>query len=81
MARKQAVKLLNENRMIKINLVLYCEMERVDVKSGEVTNTVAPLVSKTEVVSESTDVNELYDHTIDKIMKALEAFQMRNSNW
>ena len=81
MARKQAVKLLNENRMIKVNLVLYCEMERIDMKSGEVTNTVAPFVSKTEAVLESTDVNELYDHAIDKIMKALDAFQMRSNNW
>ena len=81
MARKQAVKLLNENRMIKVNLVLYCEMEHIDIKSGEATNTVEPFVSKTEAVLESTDVNELYDHAIDKIMKALDAFQMRGSNW
>ena len=56
-------------------------MERIDMKGGEVTNTVAPFVSKTEVVLESTDVHALYDHTIDKIMKALDIFQMRGSNW
>ena len=56
-------------------------MERINMKSGEVTNIVAPFVSKTEVVLKSTDVNELYDHAIDKIMKALDAFQMRGSNW
>ena len=56
-------------------------MECADMKSGEVTNTVAPFVSKTEVVLESTDVDELCDHAIDKIMKGLDAFQMRGSNW
>ena len=81
MARKQAVKLLNENQMNKVNLVLCCEKERIDMKSGEVTNTVAPFAPKTEVVLESTDIDELYDYAIDKIMKALDAFQMRGSNW
>ena len=44
------------------------------------TNTVALFVSKTQVALESTDVNELYDHAIDRIMKVLNAFRMRGSN-
>ena len=64
-AKSEVVNLIGKNRQTKINLVLFCKMERVDIKSGEVTNTVAPFVSKTEVVLEGTDVGELYNEASD----------------
>ena len=62
-------------------MVLSCEMERVDMRSGEVINTVAPFVSKTEVVLEGTDVGELCNKASDKILESIAKFQMMGSNW
>ena len=51
------------------------------MKSGEVINTTAPFVSKTEVVLEGTDVNELYNRASDIMLESMAMFQMRGSNW
>ena len=80
-AKAEVVNLLGRNRQTKVNLVLLCEMERVEMKSGEVINTTAPFVSKTEVVLEGTDVNELYIRASDKMLESMAMFQIRGSNW
>jgi hypothetical protein len=67
--------------MSKINLVLTCTMERVDMKSAEVITVEFPFVSKTEVVLASTNVNDLYKGAVDKILESMSTFQMRGSNW
>jgi hypothetical protein len=69
--RSQVVDLLSRNRQIKANIVLICEMERVDMKSGEVTTAEIPFATKAEVVLEATDVNELYTAAIDRILEKL----------
>ena len=51
------------------------------MKSVEVINTTAPFVSKTEVVLEETDVNDLYNRASDRILESMAMFQMRGSNW
>src|ERR1043165_1387630 len=79
--RPKVIKLLNENRQTKFNAVLNCIMERVDMKSGEVTLGDCPFVSKTEVILEATDTNEVYSKAIEKITKSMASFQMRGSNW
>ena len=78
--KSEAVNLISKNRQTKINLVLFCEMERVDIKSGEVIDTTAPFVSKTEVVLDGTDVGELYNKASDKILESIAMFQMMGSN-
>jgi len=79
--RPLVVNLLERNRGIKVSLVLTCIMERVAVTTGEVTTTVAPFVSRTEINLEATDVGELYDNASDKIKESMANFQMRGSNW
>ncbi|KAH3898426.1 hypothetical protein DPMN_022657 [Dreissena polymorpha] len=59
--KSEIVNFLSNTRQIKMNLVLVCEMERVDINSGEVTQDVVPFISKTELVLEGTDVEELYN--------------------
>ena len=73
--------LLSKNRQTTVNMVLLCEMERVDMKSGEVTYTVAPFVSKTEIVLEGTDVGELCNKASDRILESIAKFQMIDSDW
>ena len=79
--RPQIISLLSKNLMTKINMVLTCVMERVDMKSGEVITAEAPFVSKTEVILEGTDVSELYVRTTDKILESMANFQKLGSNW
>src|SRR5271169_20717 len=79
--RPQAISQISGNPMTKINLVLTCTMEHVDMKSGEVITAEFPFVSKTEVVLTGTDVNELYNNARDKILESMANFQRQGSNW
>ncbi len=64
--KSQVVNLLKENRLNKFKFVLTCVMEKVDMKTGNVERADFPFLSKSEVVLEATDVDELYDHARDK---------------
>src|SRR5271156_816226 len=77
----KVINLISGNRMTKINLVLTCTMERVDLNSGEVITGNFSFVSKTQVVLACTDVGDLYKNARDKILETIANFQMRGSNW
>src|ERR1043165_6341095 len=62
-------------------MVLTSTMERVDMKSGEVASDDIPFRTKTEVVLDATDVNEIYSKAKEKIMESMASFQMRGSDW
>src|SRR6218665_2576602 len=79
--RPHVVNLLSENRQAKINLVLTCAMERVDIQTGEEESANIPFVSKTEVILDATDINEIYSNAISRIPETMANFQMRGSNW
>ena len=77
--RPQIIALLERNRRIKVNLVLTCTMERIDMKSGDVITASVPFVSKTVVNLDATDVGELYDNAVDKIQESMARFQMKEA--
>ena len=77
----QVTNLLARSRQTKVNLILTCTMERRDIKTGEVITTNAPFCSKTEIILDETDVNEIYSNAVDKIMESMARFQMMGSNW
>src|SRR5271157_5394427 len=79
--RPQVLSQISGNPMTKINIVLTCTMERVDMRSGEVITAECPFVSKTEVVLAGTDVNEIYRNASDKILESMANFQSQGSNW
>src|SRR6218665_3887807 len=79
--RLHVVNLLSENRQTKINLVLTCAMERVDIKTGEEESANIPFVSKTEVNLYATNINEIYSNAISRMPETMANFQMRGSNW
>src|ERR1043165_282309 len=54
--RPLVVDLLTRNRQTKINMVLTCTMERVDIKTGEVVSNDISFRTKTEVILEDSDV-------------------------
>ena len=80
-SRPQVVSLLAGKRQTKVNLVRTCTMERVDIKTGEVTTDEPHFRSMNEVILESTDLNDIFDSAKDKVLEAMASYQMRESNW
>lgn len=80
--RQVVTNLLRNNRRTRVKLILRCNMERVSIVSE--TETIvehAAFHSNVEVNLEGTDIDELYDAMVDRIMEAMATFQMRGSNW
>ena len=75
------ISLLEKHGMHKINLVLTCTMERVDMKSGEVITNDAPFVSKIEIVLTGTDLSVLYKNATDKCLMSMANYQRKGSGW
>ena len=80
-AETQVTNFLSNNPQTKVNLILTCTMERADIKTGEVTIINAPFLSKTEIILDATDVNEIYSNASDKTKESMASFQIRGSNW
>ena len=72
---------LTKNRQVKVQFALTCNMERVDMRSGEVITVPAHFRSKNEINLDSTDVNRLYSKSVDKMMEAMSTYQSQGSNW
>jgi len=69
--KHQVLCLFEKNRMNKINKVLTCTMERIDIRSGENITNDALFRSKTEIVLSGTDVDELYKKTTNKCLESM----------
>ena len=68
-------------RQTKVKLILSCEMEKVDLKSGEVIAKEAAFHCKAEVNLESTNSNELFSKMKETLLESLAKFQKQESNW
>src|SRR6218665_3519442 len=79
--RPKVNRLLDNNGQTMINLVLTCNMQRIDMKSGKVDSDSVPFVSRNEVMLDATDASELYNNAKVKILKSIAAFKMRGSIW
>ena len=73
--------LVINTRQTKVKLILSCIMEKVDVKSSEVIANEAAFHSKTEVILESTNSNELFSKTKETLLESLAKLQRQGSNW
>ena len=80
--RQNATNILRNNRRTRVKLVLNCNMERVSIvtETGTVRRS-ASFHSNVEVNLEGTDVDELYDAMMDRVMETIATFQMHGSNW
>ncbi|XP_065654946.1 uncharacterized protein LOC136081548 [Hydra vulgaris] len=56
-------------------------MERTDIKTGETIITSAPFRTNNQVVLESTDLNEFYEISKQKILESLSLYQQAGSGW
>ena len=58
--RSQVIDKLTGNRQVKVYFALSCNMERVDMKTGDVITAKPHFSSKNAINLDSTDVNILY---------------------
>ncbi|XP_065642512.1 uncharacterized protein LOC136074138 [Hydra vulgaris] len=56
-------------------------MERTDIKTGETTITYALFRTSNQVVLETTDIDEFYETSKQKILESLSSFQQLGSSW
>ena len=77
----QIADLLVKNRQVTVYFVLSCNMERVDMKTGQVITVEAPFSSKNAINLDSADVNILYSNAVKKIKESMSTYQEQGSNW
>ena len=72
---------LNEHRNIKLKLILKCIMSKTNIVTGEVEYTIGYFVSKVETILQGTNLDDLYQKMMGKMLESLAAYQMQGSNW
>ena len=80
-ARQVIINLLRKNRRIKVKLILRCNMEKISLSTGYVIMHKTSFHSKAEVNLEGTDVDDLYNTMVDRVLELMAPFQMRGINW
>ena len=79
--KRSVINFLRNNRRTKIKLILRCNMEKNNISTGEVITHKTSFHSKPEVNLEGTDVDDLYNTMVDRVLEALATFQRDGSNW
>ena len=79
--KRSVINFLRNNRRTKIKLILRCNMEKNNISTGEVITHKTSFHSKPEVNLEGTDVDDLYNTMVDRVLEAMATFQRDGSNW
>ena len=79
--KRSVINFLRNNRRTKIKLILRCNMEKNNISTGEVIVNKTSFHSKPEVNLEGTDVDDLYNTMVDRVLEAMATFQRDGSNW
>ena len=79
--KRSVINFLRKNRRTKVKLILRCNMEKNNISTGEVITLKTAFNSKPEVNLEGTDVEDLYNTMVDRVLEAMATFQRDGSNW
>ena len=79
--KRSVINFLRNNRRTKIKLIMRCNMEKNNFSTGEVIVNKTSFHSKPEVNLEGTDVDDLYNTMVDRVLEAMATFQRDGSNW
>ena len=79
--KRSVINFLRKNRRTKVKLILRCNMEKNNISTGEVITHKTSFHSKPEVNLEGTDVDDLYNTMVDRVLEAMATFQSDGSNW
>ena len=79
--RQAVINLMRKNRRTKVKLILRCNMEKNIILTGDVITHKTSFHSKAEVNLEGTDVDDLYNTMVDRVLELMATFQREGSNW
>jgi len=68
---------LQSHRQTKVKMILKCMMKRTNIATGEETIVEAVFHSGVEINLEGSDVNDIYDGMVEKVLDNLSNFQRR----
>ena len=69
------VRFFDEHKQIKVKMVLFCNMARTNLSTGETIHTKAPFASRIHEILEGTDINGLSNTMVGRILENLATFQ------
>ena len=72
---------LQSHRQTKVKMILKCMMKETNMGTGEETIVEAVFHSGVEINIGGSDVNEIYDGMVEKVLDNLSNFQRRGSGW
>ena len=79
--RQAVINLMRKNRRTKVKLIVRCNMEKNIILTGDVITHKTSFHSKAEVNLEGTDVDDLYNTMVDRVLESMATFQRECSNW
>jgi len=72
---------LQSHRQTKVKMILKCMMKETNMATGEKTIVEAVFHTGVEINLVGSDVNEIYDGMVEKVLDNLSNFQRRGSGW
>ena len=79
--KPRVIDLIKSKGSIKVKLILTVMFTKENPATGKIDINVYSFASKMEIVTEATDLTELFDHMSDKIFELIQNFNNRGSGW
>ena len=79
--KPRVIDLIKSKGSIKVKLILTVKFTKENPATGNIDINVYSFASKMEIVTEATDLTELFDHMVDKIFELIQNFNNRGSGW
>ena len=79
--KPRVIDLIKSKGSIKVKLILTVRFTKENPATGNIDINVYSFASKMEIVTESTDLSELFDQMTDKIFELIQNFNNRGSGW
>ena len=79
--KPRVIDLIKSKGSIKVKLILTVRFTKENLTTGNIDINICYFASKVEIVTEATDLSELYDQMTDKIFESIQNFNNRGSGW
>ena len=79
--KPRVIDLIKSKGSIKVKLILTVRFTKENPATGNIDINIYSFASKVEIVTEATDLSELYDQMTDKIFELIQNFNNKGSGW
>ena len=79
--KPRVIVLIESKGSIKVKLILTVKFTKENPATGNIDINIWFFPSNVEIVTETTDISDLYDQMTDKIFESIQNFQNRGSGW